>query len=216
MNQYVSAYLPLVDFLADCLGENTEVVLHDLTDCRQPVVAIRNGHISGRSVGSPITDLSLRVLKAASFEQVPYQVNYQGAAQNGHLLKSSAYFIKDDSGRFVGMLCINTDYHDLVASRDLLNRVIAMCKVPSEGAAVSETPNRNVQELVINHIRRACPEIDLIAETMQQKEKMELVEQLNDMGTFLIKGAIGYVAEALHVSVPTIYRYLNLVKKENR
>ena len=46
MNKYLRSYLPLVDFLADCLGDSTEVVLHDLTDWHQSVVAISNGHIS--------------------------------------------------------------------------------------------------------------------------------------------------------------------------
>jgi len=197
------------------MGENTEVVLHDLTDYHQSVVAIRNGNISGRSVGSPITDLSLKVLKAATFEQIPYMANYQGVAKNGHMLKSSTYFIKDDSERFVGMLCINTDYHNLVSSRNLLTEMIAMMKIPNESAAISENLNMNVHELVMNNIHRICPDIGNLAETMQQREKMEIVDKLNEMGTFMIKGAISYVADALRVSVPTIYRYLNLVKKEN-
>ncbi|RPF48907.1 putative transcriptional regulator YheO [Hydrogenoanaerobacterium saccharovorans] len=215
MNKYVSMYLPLVDFIAECMGENTEVVLHDLTDYHQSVVAIRNGNISGRSVGSPITDLSLKVLKAAIFEQVPYMANYQGVAKNGHMLKSSTYFIKDDSERFVGMLCVNTDYHNLVESRNLLTDLIAMLKIPNESSIISENLNMNVQDLVMNNIHRICPDIVNVAETMQQREKMDIVDKLNEMGTFMIKGAISYVADALRVSVPTVYRYLNLVKKEN-
>jgi len=208
-------YLPLVDFIAECMGENTEVVLHDLTDYHQSVVAIRNGNISGRSVGSPITDLSLKVLKAAIFEQVPYMANYQGVAKNGHMLKSSTYFIKDDSERFVGMLCVNTDYHNLVESRNLLTDLIAMLKIPNESSIISENLNMNVQDLVMNNIHRICPDIVNVADTMQQREKMDIVDKLNEMGTFMIKGAISYVADALRVSVPTVYRYLNLVKKEN-
>lgn len=215
MNKYVSMYLPLVDFIAECMGENTEVVLHDLTDYHQSVVAIRNGNISGRSVGSPITDLSLKVLKAAIFEQVPYMANYQGVAKNGHMLKSSTYFIKDDSERFVGMLCVNTDYHNLVESRNLLTDLIAMLKIPNESSIISENLNMNVQDLVMNNIHRICPDIVNVADTMQQREKMDIVDKLNEMGTFMIKGAISYVADALRVSVPTVYRYLNLVKKEN-
>lgn len=216
MNKYVSAYLPLVDFIADCMGESTEVVLHDLTDYHQSVVAIRNGQISGRSIGSPITDLSLKVLKTASFEQSPYMANYQSIAKNGHMLKSSTYFIKDDNGHFVGMLCLNTDYHSLITSRNLLNDMITMLKVPSESVGISENLNMNVHELVMNNLHRCCPEVESLAETMQQREKMELVDKLSEMGTFMIKGTVSYVADALHVSVPTIYRYLNLMKKESQ
>lgn len=48
---------------------------------------------------------------------------------------------------------------------------------------------------------------------MSQKLKMEVVEGLNALGTFLVKGSVGCVAESLGVSVPTIYRYLNMIKK---
>lgn len=214
MNKYVSSYVPMVDFIADCMGENTEVVLHDLTDYHQSVVAIRNGHISGRDIGSPITDLSLQVLKTASFEETPYLSNYQGVAKNGHLLKSSTYFIKDDAENFVGMLCVNTDYYDITTARQLLVEFISQLKIPSEASIVAENLNMNVHDLVMNNILRICPEIERLAPDMQQREKMEIVDKLNEAGTFMIKGAIGYVAEALHVSVPTIYRYLNIVKKD--
>lgn len=214
MNKYVSSYVPMVDFIADCMGENTEVVLHDLTDYHQSVVAIRNGHISGRDIGSPITDLSLQVLKTASFEETPYLSNYQGVAKNGHLLKSSTYFIKDDAENFVGMLCVNIDYYDITTARQLLVEFISQLKIPSEASIIAENLNMNVHDLVMNNILRICPEIERLAPDMQQREKMEIVDKLNEAGTFMIKGAIGYVAEALHVSVPTIYRYLNIVKKD--
>lgn len=213
MNQYVKAYIPLVDFLADCLGEDTEVVLHDLSDYHQSVVAIRNGHISGRGMGSPLTDLSLKVLKTATFEQTPYLANYQSISKEGHMLKASTFFIRDDDGRFVGMLCINADNHKLVTAKDMLNSLVSMLKIPNENAAVTENLNMSVRELVLGNIARIVPDIEHVADTMQQKDKIDLVDKLGDMGTFMIKGAIGYVAEALHVSIPTVYRYLNLVKK---
>lgn len=214
MNPYVSAYIPLVDFLADCMGGNTEVVLHDLTDYHQSIVAIRNGQISGREVGSPITDLSLRVMKTALFERDRYLTNYQSVGINGHHLKSSTYFIKDDKERLVGMLCINTDYHNLIQARELLNEALGQLKVPNESAGVSESLNLNVRDLVATNIARICPDFEHLVEGMQQKEKMELVDKLNEAGTFLIKGAVVYVAELLRVSVPTVYRYLSQLKRE--
>ena len=38
--------MPLVDFIAQFMGENTEVALLDLTDWTSSVVAIHNGHIT--------------------------------------------------------------------------------------------------------------------------------------------------------------------------
>ena len=212
MNPYLASYLPLVDFLADALGENTEVVLHDLSDWHQSVVAIRNGQISGREVGSPITDLSLEMLKTASFEQLPYMANYQGTAKNGHRLKSSTFFIKDAAGSPVGMLCLNSDLHELTDGYELLGSMISKLGLRTASAA-TESFNMNVGELVQSNLHRVCPRFEEQIGHMSQKEKLEVVERLSELGTFLVKGAIGCVAENLGVSVPTIYRYLNMIKK---
>ena len=41
-------YSILVDYLGKVLGPDYEIVLHDLTQSNKEVVAIANGHISGR------------------------------------------------------------------------------------------------------------------------------------------------------------------------
>ena len=38
--------------IAEMFGSNCETVIHDLADPLHPVLAIYNGHVSGRSVGS--------------------------------------------------------------------------------------------------------------------------------------------------------------------
>ena len=212
LNKTLTAYLPLVVFLADCMGENTEVVLHDLTDWHESVVAIRNGHISGRQIGSPVTDLTLNVLKSAAFEQQSHMANYQGIVKNGHRLKSSTFFIKDETGKLVGLLCINTDYHELLEAHDKLGALIGELGLRAN-LPITESFNMNVRELVQANLHRVCPGYEEQVGRMSQKEKLEVIEGLSDLGTFLVKGAIGCVAESLGVSVPTIYRYLNVIKK---
>ena len=38
--------------IAEMFGSNCETVIHDLSDPLHPVLAIYNGHVSGRTVGS--------------------------------------------------------------------------------------------------------------------------------------------------------------------
>jgi len=214
MNKYVEQYLPLIDFLSEFLGENTEIVLHDLTDWNNSVVAIKNGHISGREIGSPVTDLVLRILKEAQYKDVPYMLNYQSRSQNGHVLKSATYFINDKHRNIVGMLCLNTDYQDLVEAKNLLGKMISIMNIPEETADVTETLHVNVTELIENNIKKVYPDVSVKPHELTNKEKLEIVSRLNDLGTFLMKGSVCYVAERIEVSIPTIYRYLNLLKRE--
>ena len=74
-------YKKLVDFLGEgVLGENAEVVLRD---CRKPdhdIIAIANGHVSGRTIGAPITDFTLSILANEEWKEKDYVVNYEGKA----------------------------------------------------------------------------------------------------------------------------------------
>src|SRR5690606_3464091 len=45
---------PVVELMGKVLGPNVELVLHDLTQPSASVVAIANGHVTARGVGSPI------------------------------------------------------------------------------------------------------------------------------------------------------------------
>ena len=49
--------------IAKTFGSRCEVVLHDLRQLEKSVVAIEHGYITGRKIGSSITDLGLRVFK---------------------------------------------------------------------------------------------------------------------------------------------------------
>ena len=62
MNETVRRFLPMVDFLEQILGKNSEIVLHDFSDPDHAIVDIRNGIVSGRKVGGPATDLALKIM----------------------------------------------------------------------------------------------------------------------------------------------------------
>ncbi|MCI9106119.1 MAG: PAC domain protein, partial [Lachnospiraceae bacterium] len=101
-------YKKLVDFLGQVLGEHGEVVLRD---CRKPnhdIIAIANGHVSGRTIGAPITDFTLSVLANEEWKEKDYVVNYVGKAAPNKNLRSSTFFIREE-GELIGQLCINID-----------------------------------------------------------------------------------------------------------
>ena len=109
-SDHVRSFVPLVEFLGKVLGENHEVVLHDLSNIDASVIAIANGHVTNRSVGSPATDFVLRVRDDHPAEEQDFAVNYRGTMPGSStVLTSSTFFIRKE-GRIVGMLCINTDH----------------------------------------------------------------------------------------------------------
>src|SRR5579883_1393281 len=99
---------PLVDCIADLLGERSEVVLHDLRHPERSVVYIRNGHVTGRRIGAPLTDLGFLMLRDARRGKDTLGV-YHSRTETGRQLKCNAIILRDDRNVVAGMLCINLD-----------------------------------------------------------------------------------------------------------
>lgn len=120
----LETYIPLVEFLGKALGEHCEVVLHDVSDPEHSIVAIANGHLSGRSIGGSLTDMVLKLLRQGDKEQTQYVVNYHGKGSTGHLFRSSSYFIRGDEGSIIGVLCLNYDVQPYITAREIIDKEI--------------------------------------------------------------------------------------------
>ena len=59
----LAAMVPSVDALAATFGRDCEVVLHDVSDLTSSVIAIANGHVTNRRIGSPATDLLVSIVE---------------------------------------------------------------------------------------------------------------------------------------------------------
>jgi predicted transcriptional regulator YheO len=218
-------YLPLMDFLAELLGPRTEVVLHDTSDLSRSIVALTNGHVSGRTVGGPATDLVLKVLQNHEHDDRDFLANYLAESRTGGTFRSSTFFIRDPGGDVVGMLCLNIDDEPLTRARDLLAAITAttgLVKGADRGGAgevgdapapVAERLSTNVDELALDGVARIVAAQGVEPHRMTPDEKVAAVRELERAGVFLLKGAVAQVAEALHVSEPTVYRYVKQVRR---
>ncbi|MPW26126.1 YheO-like PAS domain protein [Alkalibaculum sp. M08DMB] len=202
----------MVDFLADFLGEDAEVVLHDVADLENSVIAIRNNHISGREIGAPATDLVLKILKNPKYEEYSYLSNYKGVSRSGNTLKSATYLIKDEN-KVVGALCINMDIQGIYQIKTFFDRLFNFHGEEEKNEQISETFSQTANELTFDSIYKVVQGYGIPPERMDQDEKIKIVYELNEKGIFLIKGAVSEAALALKVSEATIYRYLGKLKK---
>jgi predicted transcriptional regulator YheO len=224
-------YLPLMDFFAELLGPRTEVVLHDTSDLSRSIVALTNGHVSGRSVGGPATDLVLKVLQNHEHDDRDYLANYLAESRTGGTFRSSTFFIRDAGGDVVGMLCLNIDDEPLTRARDLLAAITATTGLvkgaplgpgseagpastsTSSSGPVAERLSMNVDELALDGVARIVAAQGVEPHRMTPDEKVAAVREIERAGVFLLKGAVAQVAEALHVSEPTVYRYVRQVRR---
>jgi len=215
LNQNIKKFIPIADFLGEILGANTEIILHDLTNYKHSIVHIINQHISNRKIGDPITDLVLEFITTESKGNKQFICNYNSKTVEGRLLYSSTYFIRDEKNEIVGALCLNSDYHEVKKSLSFLTSLLPNYvddKVLSLNN-IKENLNSNPQELTLNKIDAIINQFDVIPTRMTTDEKTDIISALNDCGIFNIRGSVQEVADKLHMSEPSVYRYIKKLKK---
>ncbi len=206
-HEVLQIYISLTPFLAEVCGSGAEIAVHDMTDPEHSLVAIKNA-ISGRQVGSPLTDLAREVAEKGAYSDSDYLANYSGQTKNGEFL-SSTYFIKNE-GRLIGLLCVNKDIESIQQMKYTLDHVMEQFNliIPHK-SVVSETLDNPVENIMHSKIAEAVIQSGVQPARMSMDEKIDVVRQLNESGIMTIKGAVAEVARQLSISVPTVYRYMN-------
>lgn len=218
---WTTSYRRIVKFLGLALGNNYEVVLHILSDEGSYIGEIVNNHVSGRTEGAPLTNLALDRIQEGHYKDNDYILNYKVSVKDNKIINGSTFYIKDDAGELLGLLCINADYskYKTIAQEvlHLMNVDVAnLVNLEDE----EEENNENYVEVLSNDIEEVISGIidpSLLSNqiTLSKEARLAIVEELEQKGIFQLKGAIGKVAQLLNISEPTVYRYLNEVNKKN-
>jgi predicted transcriptional regulator YheO len=218
INPELLPYVPFVKAIARMFGDRCEVLLHDASRLEHSIVVIENGHVTGRKVGGPMTDLGLYFLQSDQFKETTFLANYQSEAKNGEKLKSTSIFLRNKKKEIIGFLCINYDVSYMV---DLEQKISDFCEVNTHIQEDNGTHNEeeafpdSLDDLFNRVFNQMLKKIGLPIEKMKKNDKINLVRLLNKRGIFLINGAIDEVARRLNVSRYTIYNYLAEIKSWN-
>jgi predicted transcriptional regulator YheO len=198
----------LADFTVQTFGHNCEVAVHDLRDPEHSLVHIA-GKVTHRNPGAPITDLVVKALRREG-DSAKNIVNYQTKSGNGRILKSSTNFIRDSRGKVIGAFCINFDLTDYLNSQALIGDLIKT--VSLEQNKKTETFANSADQTVDSLIEESVAKMGKQPSTMSKEEKVRMVGILENMGAFIIKGAVDSVALALGVSKYSVYNYLKKIR----
>lgn len=205
--------LPLVQGLAELLGQKCEVVLHDLGEMPRTIVAIEHGEVTGRAVGDVPTDLMLRTLRRDGDDALPYRV-YTSTGK-GRVLRSLSVPLRGPDGTAYGLLGINIDVTQLVQAQRQLEEITAVSVGQADSTTDSdEIFSGDIREVVDGMIAKILTERGKSPAEMTRDEKMEVVKQLDERGAFLVKRAAEQVAEGLDLSRYTIFSYLKEIRRQ--
>ncbi|MCO7519256.1 MULTISPECIES: PAS domain-containing protein [unclassified Pseudomonas] len=201
--------------LGSVVPNNLEILLHDLDHPERSVVAIVNGHLSGRQVGSPILaapeqDQGFKALMRATVEQHgcdPVVLPDYPTTLKGRALRSATAIFRDSTGHPFASLCVNSDITGLEAAMTFLQHfqpLGATC-----GTAVNSEPadmSVLMAEIIQDALQRSGQG------RMNKQAKVEAVRVMQERGLFIVKGGVEKAAEALGVTRYTVYNYLEQLR----
>lgn len=209
MSENLEFFSRLIRGIAEHFGEKCEVVLHDLKDkpYESTIVAIENGHVTGRRKGDCGTNLGLEVLRGTDKQGDRY--NYMTQTKEGRILKSSSIYIRDDSGAAVGSICINFDVTNLImAERTLAAFTNHSLHSPAKVDQVAEYFTGEVGNLLDQLIQDSIRHVGKPVINMTKEDKKRGIQYLDTRGTFLIKKSADKIAKYYDISKYTLYSYL--------
>ena len=193
--------------LALQFGTNCEVVVHSLADCdiEHSIVAIENGHVTGRKIGDGPSHVVLEQLGQPR-DDMPDELCYLTRTPDGKILKSSSMYIRDSSGKICAIFCVNYDISALTmvehAVHDLIGTKESERKEP-------ERITLNVADLLDDLIRQSDELVGKPVALMTKEDKIKAIHFLNTNGAMLITKSGDKIAKHFGISKYTLYSYLD-------
>lgn len=203
------SYIPVVEGLAAYLGPSYEITLHSLENLDHSVIKIVNGYHTGRSTGSPITDLALNMLdKLESEKEESDHRVYFCRNRNGEAMKSTTIAIRGRQREIIGLMCIN-----LYLGSSIYEFVSGM--MPQQSAVfTSENFAESSSSAVLQQLEEAKQQISNDAQILPSMRNKEIIRLLSNRHVFELKNAVDLVAGELGISTNTVYFHLRNVAKK--
>lgn len=195
--------------IAGQFGPNCEVVIHDLrgTDTEHSIIAIENGHVTGRSIGDGPSHIVLESLREDP-SMIEDRISYLTKTPDGKVLKSTTLYIRDDDGKAIGLVGINFDISMMLAVDDSIRAFTGREQSGAEPEAIS----RNVADLLDELLEHSVRIVGKPTAMMTKEDKIRAIRFLDDSGAFLITRSGPKVCQYFGISTYTLYSYLDEIR----
>lgn len=196
--------------LAIQFGSSCEIAIHDLKtkDLEKSIVYIENGHVSNRQTGDGPSGIVLETLQSDP-STIHDKLSYLTKTEDGRILKSSTFYIRDDDGSISYIFSLNYDITAFTAASTAIQSLIATKdKFPDLTGDSPRQITHNVNELLDLLIEQAVAKVGKPVAMMNKDDKVAVVQYLDHAGAFLITKSGDKVSSYLGISKFTLYSYM--------
>lgn len=196
--------------LAIQFGSSCEIAIHDLKtkDLERSIVYIENGHVSNRQTGDGPSGIVLETLQSDP-STIHDKLSYLTKTEDGRILKSSTFYIRDDDGSISYIFSLNYDITAFTAASTAIQSLIATKDdLPDLTGDSPRQITHNVNELLDLLIEQAVAKVGKPVAMMNKDDKVAVVQYLDHAGAFLITKSGDKVSSYLGISKFTLYSYM--------
>ena len=194
--------------IAKMFGPNCETIVHDMTRPGHPILAIYNGTVTGREIGSTadifgdIGDYDETIYKNKDY------TNQLVLSRDGRTLKSSTFNIVGDDFHFE--LGINMDITNMVRATQMLTEMSAT------SGDLQQTLMQDARSQLEELLRECVSAVGKEPGLMKKTDRMRIIRMLYKRRAFTYQKSVAIVAERLNVSRYTVYKYMHELEEAEK
>ena len=194
----------MAEGIAATFGSRCETLIQDMSRKDHPVLAIYNGQVTGRTVGSTedVYGNETRADEQSSFVSDVYDdmINQIVVTRSGKYLKSTTFNFTGEGYHYA--LGINFDATEMRAMLPLLDELVS-----ANTDLLSSIQSHNTKALT-QMFNECVVEIGKAPSAMSRMERIQLLRRRNEQNALEYYKAITFIAEKLGVTRNTVYNYL--------
>lgn len=194
--------------IAAMFGPNCETLVHDMTRPGHPILAIYNGTVTGRDVGSTADIFG----DIGDYDETVYfkkdYVNQLVLSRDGRTLKSSTFNVVGEDYHFA--LGINMDITNMVRATQMLSEMSAT------SGDLQQTLMQDARSQLEELLRECVSAVGKDPEQMKKTDRMRIIRMLYKRRAFTYQKSVAIVAERLNVSRYTVYKYMHELEEAEK
>ena len=197
-------YIQMASLVGEMFAPDLEAIVHDLRQPDSSIIAITNGHVTGRKVGDATSDLGRRRLRGEVPDRI---VNYQNESPLGEPMRSSTLAIRGREGQLLGSISFNfrlTAFQDFAKFMATFVTGQAYDFLESKEQFFFKTPKEEIREVY----RQFLVQKGLQGRSLSKDQKRDVVQHFYEQGHFNKRGIVTEIADMLKLTRATVDRYL--------
>jgi len=205
-------YIRVAKLLGDMFAKSScvEVLVHDLRREGFPILAIFNGHLTGRYLGH---STSVYGSLDADLKRLPDAVsNYVFVGPNGKRFVSSSLTIRNKKGQAIGAFSVNFDTSVFEQMSAFLQQFVMASTVAKPPApSQPEGPSGVLpQDALLNEIHKVIMHNNFHLHALSREDKQHIVQELHQAGLLQRHGMVTLLATELRITRATVYKYVRM------